>query len=117
MKIVATVLTHNCGQTVVPAIASVLDQVDLVLVIDTERGGNPSVTLAKQIAGPKYRGRQLMLRRDESVATLHSGWNGSFADARNFALHMAGVLGADWMLTIDTDERIDWGDLSLRATL
>jgi len=34
-------------------------------------------------------------------------WTGSYADARNFALRFAESLGADWQLTLDSDERLE----------
>ncbi len=40
-----------------------------------------------------------------------------FAAARNFALDAAARIGADWALTLDTDERIDWRGEDVRATL
>lgn len=34
-------------------------------------------------------------------------WTGSYADARNEALAQAALMGADWAMTVDTDERFD----------
>jgi hypothetical protein len=122
--IAATVLAHDCGEMIGDAIASVVDQVDYVIVINTEPGANPSLALAKRVAGSKYRRANLILlgghgpvARDHHVALWRNGWNGSFADARNFALRQAQTYRADWALTLDTDERIAWGDLALRPTL
>jgi tetratricopeptide (TPR) repeat protein len=122
--IAATVLAHDCGPMIGDAIASVVDQVDIVIVINTEAGGNPSLRFAREVAGPKYRKAQLTLlggdgpvARDHRVSLWRNGWNGSFADARNFALRQAQTYHADWALTLDTDERIAWGDLALRATV
>lgn len=104
MKLVATVIMHDCGEIVADAIASVVNVVDTVLCLDTEPQRNPSIIHARLAAGDKFQVRRVR-------------WQRNFAAARNYAHKLALGLGADWALTIDTDERIDWGDLDLRATL
>ena len=44
-------------------------------------------------------------------------WQNDFSAARNFALDAAHELGADWAVTLDTDERIELRGDDLRATL
>ena len=44
-------------------------------------------------------------------------WRNDFAAARNFALAAAAEIGADWAVTLDTDERIDIGDVDVHAVL
>lgn len=119
-KIVATILMHDCGEIVIDAVASIVKQVDVVLCIDTEPRRNDSIALARLAAKGKFQHDHLLLARPgnpEQAPTFRRGWNGSFADARNYALQIAKVRGGDWALTIDTDERIDWRGLDLRATL
>lgn len=47
----------------------------------------------------------------------HFPWQDDFAAARNFALQAAHELGADWTVTLDTDERIDIGAVDVRGAL
>jgi tetratricopeptide (TPR) repeat protein len=91
------------------ALASVVEVVDACLVVDTRAGApdeaaDPTIEAARAAAGDK-----LVVRR--------FAWCDDFAAARNFALDAATELGADWSLTVDTDERIDWRGEDVRATL
>jgi tetratricopeptide (TPR) repeat protein len=103
VSIVSTTLTGNSEAIIGDALRSVVDWVDRLIVIDT---GVTDTTLriARDIAGEK-----LVLRQFP--------WRDDFAAARNFALAAAAELGADWAVTLDTDERLDLGDLDLRAAL
>jgi tetratricopeptide (TPR) repeat protein len=131
--IIATILLDDCGELVVPAIESVLAQVDAVLCLDTtttKQGKNKTMALARKVAGGKFLGHALLLRRGESKS-LRRGWNGSAADARNYALRSYSytqarrwdeerqevVEATTYMLTLDTDERMIWNGLDLRGTL
>lgn len=114
--IAATILLGDAGEMVAEAIASVLPQVDFVLGINTVAGReNPTLDLARLAGGHKFRETRLLV--PSAMGNMRAGWNGSFAAARNFALRAALSRGADWALTIDTDETIAWGDLDLRATV
>lgn len=103
MKIASTTLTGNNAESIADALASVVDWVDHCLVIDTGVT-DETLQIARKVAGPKY-----VERRFE--------WCHDFAAARNFALDAAHELGADWAVTLDTDERIHPNGEDLRAVL
>jgi tetratricopeptide (TPR) repeat protein len=96
-RIVATMLCGNSEPLVSDAVRSVIDYVDRLLLVDTGCTDG-SVQLVKQIAGDKLELRCFP-------------WQHDFAAARNFALAQALQLQAEWALTIDPDERIDFGSI------
>ena len=102
--IVSTTLTGSNADIIGEAIASVVDQVDRCLVVDTG-ARDASIEVARAAAGDK-----LLLREFP--------WKNDFAAARNFALQAATEAGGTWAVTVDTDERLifDRG-LDLRAEL
>jgi len=103
VKIVATMLSGNSESLVANAIVSVRDHVDLVLLIDT---GITDGTLrcVREAAG-------------ERLSVVGFPWCDDFATARNFALQAACEHGATWVLTIDTDEQIDFSAFTSRDDL
>ncbi|MCA9862314.1 MAG: hypothetical protein KC432_04810 [Thermomicrobiales bacterium] len=101
--IVATTLAGNAESEIGDALQSVVEWVDWCLLIDTGIT-DATARLAQEIAGPK-----LVVRAFT--------WSDDFAAARNFALTVAGELGADWALTLDTDERLALQGLSIHQTL
>lgn len=103
VSIVSMTLTGSSEEIIGDALRSVVDWVDWVLVVDTGVGDG-TLRIASEIAGDK-----LVLREFP--------WRDDFAAARNFALHAAAELGADWAVTLDTDERIEVGEIDLRAAL
>jgi glycosyltransferase involved in cell wall biosynthesis len=103
MKLVSTTLTGNNAELIGDALRSVLDWVDVCLVIDTGVTDG-SLQVARELAGDKYRGRAFP-------------WCNDFAAARNFALDAAHELGGDWAVTVDTDERLDLKGEDIRAVL
>lgn len=103
VSIVSTTLTGNSEAIIGDALRSVVDWVDRVLVVDTGVSDD-TLRIARDIAGAK-----LFLRSFP--------WRDDFAAARNFALDAAAELGADWAVTLDTDERIDLNGLDIRAAL
>ncbi len=103
MKLVSTTLTGNNADIIGDALRSVVDWVDLCLVIDTGVT-DASLTVARSIAGDKYVERKF-------------AWIDDFAAARNFALDAARELGGDWALTLDTDERIELRGDDVRGRL
>jgi glycosyltransferase involved in cell wall biosynthesis len=103
MKIASTTLTGNSAGVIADALRSVVDWVDYCLVIDTGVTDS-TLELAQAIAGDKYVSRSFP-------------WVQDFAAARNFALDAAAELGADWAVTVDTDERIDCRGVDLRAVM
>jgi len=90
--IVSTTLTGSSAGIIGDALASVLEQVDRCLVIDTG-AQDDTLEVARRVAGDK-----LLLRE--------FAWRNDFAAARNFALEAATQAGGQWALTLDTDERL-----------
>ena len=90
--IVSTTLTGSNADIIGDALASVLQQVDRCLVIDTG-AQDDTIDVARRVAGDK------LLLRDFP-------WKNDFAAARNFALDAAAEAGATWAVTLDTDERL-----------
>lgn len=103
MRIASTTLTGNNRDVIADALASVVGWVDLCLVIDTGVSDD-TLEVAKGVAGDKLLVRQFP-------------WQDDFGAARNFALDAAAEAGADWAITVDTDERILPGGEDLRAVL
>lgn len=103
MLIASTTLTGNNADIIGDALKSVVDWVDVCLVIDTGVSDS-SLEIAKKVAGDKYVERRFPWTRD-------------FAQARNFALDTARVLHASWAVTLDTDERILPNGEDLRAAM
>ncbi|WP_254509703.1 glycosyltransferase [Anatilimnocola floriformis] len=90
--IVATILSGNSSAIVAEAVHSVLQHVDLVLLIDTGITDD-TLEVAERIAGEKFRCEVFP-------------WQNDFAAARNFSLAAAAKHGGTWALTVDTDERV-----------
>lgn len=103
MKIASTTLTGDSRSIIGEAIQSVVAWVDICLVIDTGVIDD-TLEIAKRVAGEKYVERRF-------------AWVEDFAAARNFALDAARMLGADWAVTLDTDERIQSNGEDLRAAM
>ncbi len=106
MRLVSTTLVGPGTLGMLPgALASVADWVDECIVIDTSPTPYPYL-------------REVV---DEAVGAKGTvaewAWTGSFADARNAAFLTAERLGADWAVTVDTDERIQLGGEDVRGTL
>lgn len=103
MKLASTTLTGNSANIIGEALQSVVDWVDVCLVIDTGVS-DETLRIAADVAGAKC-----VVRRFD--------WIQDFSAARNFALRAAQELGANWSITVDTDERIQLGGEDLRAVL
>jgi tetratricopeptide (TPR) repeat protein len=101
--IVSTTLCGNCREIIGDALRSVVDCVDWCLVVDTGITDD-TLEIAREIAG-------------EKLVVREFPWQDDFAAARNFALQAAHELGADWAITVDTDERIELENVNLRAAL
>jgi hypothetical protein len=102
MKIVSTTIAGSREREIVDAVLSVVNHVDVVLLLDTGATDN-TVELARSVAGGKL------------VHVLHT-WV-DFSTARNASLEEARKLGADWIVVVDSDERIHFGSVDLRGTL
>ncbi len=96
-------LCGNNEGTVAEAARSVVAWVDCLLFIDTG-SADRSLEIVREIAGPK-------------LVVRHLGWKNDFAWARNKALEFASELAATWAITIDTDERLDFGPFESRDAL
>jgi glycosyltransferase involved in cell wall biosynthesis len=103
VKLVSTTLTGNNEDIIGDALRSVVEWVDLCLVIDTGVTDR-SLEVAREIAGSK-------------LVVQKFPWVNDFAKARNFALMSAHALGADWAIAVDTDEGIHPNGEDLRKTL
>ena len=91
------------------ALESVRDQVDSCILIPTFDGGRE---LERELHRASVRagvGKRYHVRRFQ--------WCDDFSAARNYALDVAAGAGADWAVTLDTDERLAFGDVDLRARL
>lgn len=100
--IVGVTITDNRETEIVGALLSVLDRVDRMLVVDT---GVTDRTLerAREVAGEK-----LVVAKHEWV---------DFSAARNFGLDEAKAIGAEWILVVDSDERVNFGSVNIRRAL
>ncbi len=101
--IVSTTLAGNSRALIGDALSSVVDWVDVCLVIDTGITDD-TLEIARQVAGDK-------------VVIRSFPWRDDFAAARNFALEAATELGATWAVTLDTDERLECNGFDVRRTL
>ena len=90
--IVTTTLTGSNADIIRDALASVVQQVDRCIVIDTG-ARDDTLAVAREVAGDKLIVREFP-------------WRNDFSAARNFALETATEAGAKWAVTVDTDERL-----------
>jgi len=100
--IVSVTITDSREAEISDAVRSVVSHVDRVLIVDT---GITDDTLKRafEIAGDK-------------IAVVAHAWV-DFSAARNLGLAAARALGAEWIVIVDSDERLNFGDLNLRAEL
>lgn len=97
MFLLATVLLGPGSESTAPdAIASVRDAVDEFLLIESG-GGQVAVDAATAAVGKTH------------LSVVPFCWLGDYGGARQFALDQARVLGFDYALTLDPDERIELG--------
>ncbi len=94
--IVSTTLTGSNADIIRDALASVVQQVDRCIVIDTGTKDD-TLAVAREVAGDKLVVREFP-------------WRNDFSAARNFALEAAVEAGAKWAVTVDTDERLVFDD-------
>jgi tetratricopeptide (TPR) repeat protein len=103
MKIASVTLTGSNENIIADAISSVVDMVDLCIVVDTG-STDQSMQIAKSIAGDKF-------------IPASFPWINDFAAARNYCLKAATDAGADWALVLDTDERMVFNGEDVRKAL
>jgi tetratricopeptide (TPR) repeat protein len=101
--IASTTMSGNAESEIGAALRSVVDWVDWCLLIDTGISDD-SLRIAREIAGPK-------------LVVRPFPWSDDFSAVRNFALAAAHELGADWAMTLDTDERIHLQGLDIHQAL
>lgn len=92
MIVASTTLSNNTLEKIGAALFSVRDHVDLCIIIDSGITDS-TLDLAREICGDKLR-------------VYQRPWDGVIAGARNFALDAATREGADFAITLDTDERL-----------
>lgn len=102
MRIVSVTITDSRETEIEDAIRSVVDHVDQVLVLDTGVKDR-TIEIAREVAKDK-------------LVVAHHQWV-DFSTARNAGLDAAKELGADWIVIIDTDERLNLGQVDLRKEL
>lgn len=100
--IVSVTISDNREDQIADAIESVVNHVDLVLLVDTGIT-DETVERAEEVAGDK-------------LIVVEHDWV-DFSTARNAGIAAARELGAKWIVIVDSDERIDFGDLDLRTAL
>lgn len=99
--IVSVTISDNRENVIADAIRSVVDHVDHVLLVDTGIT-DATVERAREVAGEKF-------------SVVRHIWF-DFSTARNVALSTARALGAAWIVIVDSDERINFGELDLKYT-
>ncbi len=105
MKIASVTLAGGNREDKIPrALTSVLDWVDLVVLIDTTEA-EKAVAVGAELAGTKA-----VVRKLPDPTWLFSEW-------RNFGLDAAAEAGADWAIMLDTDVWIDLRGEDVRAAL
>lgn len=106
LKIVSITVTSNRAGVIGDALRSVAGWTDLFLIVDLGITDD-TLEVARGIAGAKLR----VVRWDGPVE------DGPFADIRNFGLDEAAQMGADWGCILDTDDRMETGDVDIKAEL
>jgi len=102
-SIVSMTMTGNNPVAIRGALESVVDWVDACVIIDTGITDD-TLEIAREIAGDK-------------LQVTPFPWQNDFAAARNHALAAAAATGADWAITLDSDERMVSVPESLRKWL
>lgn len=104
-KLVSVTLAGNNAAIIGDALRSVVDQVDLCLVVDTGALAlDGTLDVAALVCGAKLR-------------VFRKPWRDDFGYMRTAALDCAAQLKADWALWVDTDERIVAEAGAVRALL
>jgi tetratricopeptide (TPR) repeat protein len=101
MKIASVTISANTSAIISDALASVIDQVDVAVLVDTGISDD-TVDKARVVAGQKLR-------------VCKYAWKNDFSAARNASLDFARELEAEWAVVVDTDERFAWNGTDLRS--
>ena len=100
--IVSVTIADSREAEIADAVASVVHHVDRVLLVDTG-ATDRTVERAREVAGKK-------------LAVTSHDWV-DFSTARNASLDFARGLSAEWIVVVDSDERMYFGDVDLRDAL
>lgn len=100
--LVSVTLSDNRESEISDALKSVVSRVDRVILVDTGITDR-TAERARAVAGKK-------------LTVVPHRWV-DYAAARNAALAAAREAGATWILIVDSDERLDFGSIDLRAAL
>lgn len=104
VKIIATIISDSRENEIADAILSAVDHVDEFLIVDTGISDS-TVERAREATGNKR------------LHYVRYPWTNSFSAARNKGICTAKEeLSADWILILDTDERMQFG-IDLRREL
>jgi len=103
--IVSTTLAGNAEGQIGGALVSVMDHVDACVILDTGITDG-TLDVARKVAGVKV-WVDSALRYEKF----------DFATARQRAWQVAETVGANWAMTLDTDERMNFGSLNLHRVL
>jgi len=100
--IVSVTVTDSRESEIGDAIRSVVDHVDRVLLVDTG-ATDATIERAEEVARSK-------------LTVVRHAWV-DFSAARNAAIDAAEAIGAEWIVIVDSDERINFGPSDLRRSL
>jgi len=103
VKIASVTLSGSCQDIIGDAIKSVVDFVDICILVDTGIKDD-TIETARAFAQDK-------------LVVKSWPWRNDFAAARNYTLQAAAEEGADWALILDTDERINIKDPDIQDKL
>ncbi len=101
--IVSVTITDSREAEIGGAVKSVVDHVDRVLLVDTGVADR-TVERAAEAANGK-------------LVIVEHEWRDDFSAARNYGLQAAAEIGAKWIVVVDSDERIHFGELNLKREL
>jgi len=102
VKIVSVTVANSRENEIAGAIESVAPHVDTVVLVDTG-ATDRTVERAREAAAGK-------------LVHVHHAWV-DFSTARNASFDAARQVGADWIVVVDSDERLHFDGVDLRATL
>ena len=106
MKIASVTVTSNRESIIADALMSVRNWTDICLIVDLGITDN-TLDIARDTVGDK-----LKVVRWAGVVD-----NGNFSDIRNFGLDAAAMMGADWACVLDSDERMEVGNVDVHDVL
>jgi rhamnosyltransferase len=88
-KVAAVVTTFNSGETIRPNLARIAEQVDVVIIVDD--------------SGDAFKGQTVDYAEIDNAILLRNDENLGVAAALNRGVAKAGLMGCDWVITLDDD--------------